>query len=279
MPTSRSILTGLLLGISCHGATLGAEPDVDDPPETDTSLRLREFRKHARQAAGRYEIWLGSERDRTLQLLEAPILQWTNPVGGRDAQGEIFLWTDRGRAEAIVSIYKMLDYSKSYYYEDREFCSLAKGPLVAETSDHAAWKPTEPGIVWRRLSDVPTPRNSRPLRLRQMRLLAAQFTVDKTTREGVVRELRLLPQPLYRYHGDHPDVVDAALFTFVEGTDAEALLLLEARPGDDRPGWHYAFAPMNSILLRGYRHDAPVWEAPRHDVAVKDGTYTVIRVE
>ncbi len=277
MCTSRFWGVGLLAGCLLIGAAARSDAVAEDPPEQKDLARLRKFREHARRAAARYEIWLGQDRARKLMLREAPILQWTNPVGGRKAQGEVFLWTDRGRAEVVVSIYKMLDPTRSYFYEDREFCSLAPGPLVAISPKHEEWKPAEAGVSWHLLPDVRPPRDTRALRLRQMRLLAGRFTADKTTRDGIERNLRLLTQPVYRYEGDHPDLLDAALFAFVEGTDPEALLLLEARAGERGQTWHYALARMNSLRLRGYYRDELVWEAKRFDSIVEDAVYTVFR--
>lgn len=270
-----ALLAACLLSAAVHVDAIAQEP----PGQDDELAQLKEFREHARRAAGRYEMWSGTDRDQGLVLREPPILQWTNPVGGRQAQGEVFLWTDRGRAAVVVSIYKMLDPTRSYFYEDREFCSLASGPLVAISPEHAEWEPVEAGAVWELLPDAPAPRDSAALRLRQMRLLAGRFTADKTTRAGTERDLRLLPQPVYRYEGDHPDVLDGAVFAFVEGTDPEAFLLIEARPGEEGPTWYYALARMNSILLRGYDGEDLVWEAERRDVQVTDGVYQVFRME
>ena len=43
-----------------------------------------------------------------------------------------------------------------------------------------------------------------PFALRQMRALAEKFSANHTTPEGVTRELRLLPQPIYRYKDTEP---------------------------------------------------------------------------
>lgn len=48
------------------------------------------------------------------------------------------------------------------------------------------------------------------------------------------------------------ELIDAALFAFVEGTDPEALLLLEARTTEGGHAWHYALARLNSAGLRAY---------------------------
>ena len=79
-------------------------------------------------------------------------------------------------------------------------------------------------------------------------------------------ELRLLPQPLYRYKSTDPDVLDGAVFAFVTsaGTDPEALLVLEARkPADkDRPVWHYAVARFTDLNLWVRHKGKEVFTAP-----------------
>ncbi len=262
---------------------LGQRPvQADDPPRTEDEARLREFRERAGKAAGAYEFRSGDDPKRKLVLRDAPILRWTNPVGMRKAKGDVFLWTDRGRAAVVLSIYEMTDPSGSFFYEDRELSSLALGPLVATSKDHGEWRPSKAGVSLKPLPGAAAPRISRALRLRQMRQLAERFTADKTTRQDVVRDLRLLPQPVYRYEGDHPDLLDAALFAFVEGTDPEAFLLLEARKIEGGHEWQFALARMTSVRLRAYDRGKEVWEAPRFDGTPGEtdveAPYTVFRV-
>ena len=61
-------------------------------------------------------------------------------------------------------------------------------------------------------------------------------------REGSDREeLRLLPQPVYRYESEDPEVQDGGVFAFVQGTDPEVLLLLEAVRTEGGLVWIYGF--------------------------------------
>ena len=53
----------------------------------------------------------------------------------------------------------------------------------------------------RRLQEAETPAG----RLRQVRSLVQEFSASKTVREGGSSQLRLLPQPLYRYKASAPD--------------------------------------------------------------------------
>ena len=103
-------------------------------------------------------------------------------------------------------------------------------------------------------------------RLRQMKTLASQFSstmlgwkADKTDREP----LRLLPQPLYRYDSKRSDVLDGAVFAFVQGTDPESLFLIEAFKKGDGFKWQFAFVRRTSGELEGRHKDNVVWHADR----------------
>ena len=100
-----------------------------------------------------------------------------------------------------------------------------------------------------------------------MKALADRFKVtmtgwkpDRSDRE----ELRMLPKPLYRAEpgeGPGPDSgwIDGGVFGFVQGTDPEAILLLEAVRENGRPRWQYAFARATSAGLEARLDKAVVW--------------------
>jgi hypothetical protein len=84
---------------------------------------------------------------------------------------------------------------------------------------------------------------------------------DKSDRE----ELRLLPKPLYRdalSESTGPDRgwIDGGVFAFVQGTDPEAILLLELVRQNGRPHWQYAFARATASGLEARLDKTIVWE-------------------
>ena len=93
-----------------------------------------------------------------------------------------------------------------------------------------------------------------------MRALAQEFHAFFDVPEDHT-ELRLLPQPLYRYQTKGPDLLDGALFAYVLTTDPEVLLAIEDRPVDGVPTWHYAFARMSMVNLRARHKGRDVWSA------------------
>jgi len=111
----------------------------------------------------------------------------------------------------------------------------------------------------------PVPAASATGRMQQMRTLCREFSARSVSSRGERTELRLLPQPLYRYESTNPDIVDGGLFAFVcsIGTDPEVFLVLEAINTADGPRWHYALARFSHMDLFVNFKDREVWQAIR----------------
>src|SRR5438045_3062831 len=88
--------------LACPSAVLVAAPD---PPgeKSDEATSARDARlEMMMRMAERYEIYAQSDPPKKLERVAKPVLRWTNPVrGARD--GCLWLWTQNGRPEAIVS--------------------------------------------------------------------------------------------------------------------------------------------------------------------------------
>jgi len=247
------------LWAACVGGQDPAPTAAETGPEAEAAKR---FQAYCKQTSATYEMRANSATGTKLSLILEPILRWSNPVGGRQAHGEVFLWTDDGRPGAVLSLYRWTG-PDGAVHEHHEFCSLATGPLVTDGPGNRDWSPQEAGVRLIPVPGAPVPATSAVRRLSQMRELAERFTAEKTTREEMqARELRLLTQPVHRYSSERHAVLDGALFSLVEATDPEIFLLLEARPAQGLSQWHYAFARMNSIRLAASYQGQKVWEAP-----------------
>ena len=95
-----------------------------------------------------------------------------------------------------------------------------------------------------------------------MRNLAREFRATVSDGDNE-RELRLIPQPLYRHQRSSADVLDGALFCFVMGTDPEVLLLVEARNTPNGSQWCYALARHSSFPLRVFYKGGETWSRRR----------------
>jgi len=170
-----------------------------------------------------YEISLEAEKPRQLVLESRSLLNWSNAERGADV-GAVFLWTDRGRPQLIACAFgrdKLLRH---------EFHSLSTEPIVAQRGGEAVHR-FGPGALWQELpaaqgagEAVPPPAKQRALRRTQMRRQAERFRVVMGGKQPA--EMRQLTQPIYRTPAELED--DIALFAFVQGTDPECVLMLEA---------------------------------------------------
>jgi hypothetical protein len=178
-------------------------------------------------------------------------------------EGAIFFWLgDDDRPEAAVQIFKVQNQGAPLGLWIHEFTSLSPGTFSAEVHGRMVWSPSTPGVELRPLPGAPTPADTPAQRLRQIRAFADEFrATDDKGKKGWL-ELRLLPKPIARYGRPGSKLIDGALFAFVEGTDPEVFLFLEARAGDRGREWQYAFAPMTVFAVKGSYRGKPVWELP-----------------
>ena len=185
-----------------------------------------------------------------------------------------------GRPEAVASIYK---FYSPLTHRANEFHSLSVGRLTAERDGALVWVPSRPGLELKPIKGAAAPADSAAARLRQMRALAQEFTGRQTTREGIDRDMRLLAQPIYRYENTKGDLVDGGLFVFVQGTDPELFLPIEARrTREGTTEWQYGATRMHGIHMRLYHRGREVWSVPTispQQVFDTREPYVVIRFE
>lgn len=244
-----------LMPLTCEGQT----PEDREMQAGSSADAAKQFAGYAKATAESYHLRSGEDPERTLKRLAEPVLRWSNPLGGRQAHGEIFLWTDGGLPAAILSLNEFTN-KAGQKREEHEWCSLAAGSIAAEGPYR--WAPAAGVLSPKPAEGAEAPEETAARRLRQMHRLAQDFAGEKTTRDGVTRSLRLLSKPIYRYSSGEGEVLDGAIFALVEHTDPEALVVLEARRNGSAYAWHYAFARMQSLGLSASYRGARVWEAP-----------------
>jgi hypothetical protein len=221
-----------------------------------------------KRAAAEYEVRLDPDGENQLQLQAEPVLRWTNPVRGT-TDGAVFLWLAEGRPEAAIGIYKWSSKGGEPDME-HELSSLSLGKLTTIRDGHPVWEPSQGGIALKAIPGAETPADSAVLRLRQLRTLAREFSAFHNDADRPSEELRLLTQPIYRYAAATDEFIDGALFAFVQGTDPEVLLLIEARRQDARLTWQYGLARMTSRALRALHKEEEVWTVPNCWAKVTD---------
>jgi hypothetical protein len=270
---SRWLLVALLSAAAVPGL---AQKPADPPPDTpankeniEAALRL------TLAAAAEYEFRVGDD-EKPLELQREPILKWSNPDRG-EVHGNVFVWTREGRPLAVGSLFKWFT---PFTHMSHEFLSLAEGPLAAKFHGKPVWKTDESVVRFADVPNAPAPAATEAQRLLQMKQLAKDFTGSKKERDektGAI-ELRLLPQPVYRYAAPKQGVVAGGLFALVHGTDPELFVLIEARGKDPESArWQYAATRMTSSEVRLRHRDKEVWSGeivPWKDVTSHERAYT-----
>lgn len=251
-------LTLVLLASLLMFAPLRGGRTADEKPSEKLSGWQRLFRQ---QAAG-YNVVVDGDDQREAKLVSEPVLQWSQPVRGGD-DGAVFLWVQAGRPVAIGTFF-IWPAAEGIQGITHELHSLSTMPLTAVWRDRK-WTPPRDSAARQAVSGAPPPAETPEQRLRQMRELARQFQAESRDKNDRTWQLRLLPRRLYRYEIDAgaagaDGVTDGALFGFVEGTDLEVVLLLEARTTADGPQWECAFARMSDFRLKVTREGQTLWE-------------------
>jgi hypothetical protein len=229
--------------------------------------------KLTQAAAAEYEMRVADD-DKPLELRREPVLRWSNPARG-EVHGNVFLWTRNGRPLVVGSLFKWFS---PHTHMSHEFQSLAEKPLRATFHDKPVWKTSEAGLRFVDLPEAAAPVASEAQRLLQLMQLAKDFAGSKKERDSDQEELRLLPQPIHRYATPKQGILNGALFAFVQGTDPEIFLLIEARGKNAASArWQFAATRMNSVELRLRHRGRQVWAAdilPWNKVYDHESVYT-----
>jgi hypothetical protein len=236
-----------------------AEPDAGSA----RARRERTIGLYRSEAKG-YAIYRDAARLEEVKLSPEPVYVWTNPTSNGGQEGAVFLWTYRGRAEAIATIFVQPPTGRREIIH--ELHSLSLSVLDVSREGAHTWTPEASGINLTPIPGSPAPASSPAARHVQMRSVTRGFSGNTIDRNDKRSELRLLPQPFYRYESTDPQVVDGAVFAFVSsaGTDPEAILVIEARrpsPGAD-PVWQSGYARFTDHRLWLRHKGAEVFTAP-----------------
>jgi hypothetical protein len=261
MRAVRTLAGGLLWCLVWWLATqpnAGAQPPAKEEPEEPKKLN-----EAIEKSVNWYEV---VPEEGAEALAPVPVLRWRNVVRGQEGEAMMVVWAHNGRPAAMTSIYpwqgKMC----------HEFDSLSRGTkLFAREKDRVIWSPAAAGVEFKAVPKAPAPAKTAAERLRQMKALAEGFKATMTgwqADNSDQESLRLLPRPLYRYDlagakDADPKLLDGALFAYVQGTDPEVILMLEAVGTAEQAEWQYAFVRATSGGLEVKLGDEVVWSAKK----------------
>ncbi len=231
--------------------------------------RERLLQIYTREAEG-YTVHRDASRREQLELRKKPVYIWTNPLRAGGQDGAVFIWVYRGRAELLGTFFSYPATGERGL--QHELHSLATTVLdvsrqVSPGSSGEMWTPKVAGITLAAIPEADAPAQAPAARLAQMRALAREFSGTAKDEHDNRWELRMLPQPLYRYESTDPGVLDGAVFAFVSsaGTDPEAILVIEARKGPDasEPTWQFGLARFTDMSLVMRYKETEVFSAPQ----------------
>ena len=244
--------------LSVGALTQAAEPTT---PENGDDQIASEAAKKERLAFltetfASYTLLAPGRNEQPFERCKEPLLRYNNPVRQAFSDAVFFLWLDDGRPRAAATIA-----IRSKGQVSREFSSLSAEPLECRGKEGERWLPKAAGLAEQDLPDAPPPKASDKLRLAQMGQLARRFrVVMKEPETNKPSELRLMSRPIYRFAAEKAGIVDGALYAFAEGTDPEALLLLEVvRGAGDSQSWRYTLARMTSRPVEAELDGQQIW--------------------
>jgi hypothetical protein len=247
-------LAVLLLTVVCSADEQAAE----DQQSTQIKATQKWLHEYYEQQAATYEFYFDEAQTQRLGFVDRSIFHWKQD---NDWSGGLFVWTHRGRPEVLGCILASpsTDGKRSVGHE---FHTLALQSLPRAKTVSGTWQP-KTGIKLTPMEDAAPPVATAALRLTQLRKLAREFSVTMKFQDQPW-ELRLLPQPIYRYAAPDVGVIDGGLFAYVwtRGTDPETLLLLECRDEAPKPRWYYSLLRFTTRPLQVKLNDREVWNSP-----------------
>lgn len=265
----------LFLGFSLSPLSETSRGDEPTGPRDEQAVRERNRTTLLNDAELKRWSFKSQKDHAKLSTSAAPLMRWSHFTRGR-YYGDLYIVTAEKRPVVIFAMFRWFHpVTRTYVCAT----SLDDSQVVASRNGKVLWQPNTSSLQWKSLPNAGRPSTSQPARLVQMRRLARRFsgkvsdgpvTADRTT----FKNLRLLPQPIYRYS---TDAADGAIFAFSEGTNPAVLLCLEAnlretdlRDKDLRDkglagktvGWRYGFARRWSFESRMKYEDVECWVAP-----------------
>jgi len=234
-----------------------------------------------RDEAKRWEVFVDREQTKKADFVPEPVYRWTNLTRANGQSGAMFVWTYGGRPVVLGGVFSNPEQGRRILMH--EFHALGPERLFPRLNDSKQqWLPGA-GVTLLPLPDAPAPEQTAARRTLQIRELARRFTAHTVDDAGARWQLRMLPQPLYRYKKPEGEILDGALFAFVSdaGTDPEIALVLEAIREGKVETWRYRPVRFSISSLYVQYQEKEIWTSLRDDptgpFGNPDNTYGLIR--
>jgi hypothetical protein len=213
------------------------------------------------RTAKAYRIVADESPEEPLQLVDAPLLTYTDLESFAQQHGSVFVWCRDGHP-VVLSIF----WSATWGGVDRrvahEFQSLTDEPLSASIKGQKNWNPRTSGLDFRPLPGGPEVASTKPLRTAQLRRLAADFAAFHT-RDGNENKLKRVADPVYRYPESEDSDNDGAIFLYFFEQDPEVGLQFETVETDGKLYWNYFPIQLTEVAARMTYKGEEVWNVPK----------------
>ncbi len=268
--TTVMLGTFLIIAVAARG----------DEKAPDEMIKAKLLTLH-RHEAMRWEMFVDPERTKAAEFVAEPVYRWNNLSRANGQSGAMFVWTHGGRPVVLGGVFSNPENGQRVLMH--EFHALGPQRLFPRFKDSKQeWLPGA-GVALLPLPDAPAVEPAAARRKLQMRDLARRFTAHTVDNVNARWQLRLLPQPLYRYEKPEGDIIDGALFAFISdaGTDPEIVLVLEAVKAGEQQVWQYRLVRFSISSLYVQYQDNDIWTSLRDDptgpFGNPDNTYGLIR--
>lgn len=189
------------------------------------------------------------------QFNPKPIFRYNDQARGH-VSAAVWVLGNEGRPKALLA--SELDrINQGRPVISYEYISLTKTPFALK-GDDIRWTPSTTLIEFKPIPKAPVPADTAARRLIQLREIGKRFASHETVGNENC-ELRLLPQPAFRYTPSKTENADGAIFFFTFGTNPEVILLVES----DGKTWNYAANRMTGAEVVELTLDGTiVWSGP-----------------
>ena len=226
-----------------------------DAPKPEAAEKRKAVLQAAKQYMQGFELRLAAGDKRELMLSESPLLVFGDPTRANE-NGTVWIWGE-GRPAAFLEVYHITGIKNRWFHA----VTLTGSQTVVMKRAGFTWQPDKAQVEPKLLGDAPVPAKKEADRLRQMKEQARRFTSHEFWDPNNSRfELRLHDKPLHRYKDAAAEIQDGAAFSLANGTNPEAILLVEALgKSPEASRWHFSLARLGSAEMSASLDGKEVW--------------------
>ncbi len=229
----------------------------EDSPKKVESPALKTARAHMSE----FTVQSSAKgRDGLIEMLPNPLLTYGDAARNNEA-GTLWAWGKSGRPVAFLELYRNIGNDQPWVHA----LTLTSPELIQLTgANNPRWTPKKSQFVLKEIPDSPEVSAQPAIRLRQMKEISRRFEAHQFWDPDNSRfEMRLLVQPVHRYHDEAVKVIDGAVFVLAHGTNPEVLVQIEADAAQQPPRWKYSLARLGSAEMHVLLDGKEVWTEAR----------------